>query len=304
MERKVKFEYFEVVSRKKNQSPETPDEPFDLTRWINIADGYSLEARTFDYSDERVRLERMKYFDDTDLWLLNFLRLRETDIPLRGKIDQEAEPIELDDDEFIGEDVSMLYDPELNVVMLQRNIRSLGATGIEKYLNLLWASNGEQEEKIYLRPILNPFSFEKASGARYYRKISVRFAQLPPEVSIFNSPIKKIVEAFGEYQGITAEITISIGQGKKNNLKSETVVETIADIKNNKSFFKKAQLTLKESEDDKVEILDLIEEKLHDYIIFQLPTRQSLACEYVFQEMINRYRERRYDIIRILQRDG
>ncbi|WP_049775606.1 DUF6731 family protein [Caldicellulosiruptor kronotskyensis] len=149
MERKVKFEYFEVVSRKKNQSPETPDEPFDLTRWINIADGYSLEARTFDYSDERVRLERMKYFDDTNLWLLNFLRLRETDIPLRGKIDQEAEPIELDDDEFIGEDVSMLYDPELNVVMLQRNIRSLGATGIEKYLNLLWASNGEQEEKIY-----------------------------------------------------------------------------------------------------------------------------------------------------------
>jgi hypothetical protein len=299
--RKVKFEYFEVVSKLKDDLDQSPDRLFDFQRWIDKAEKLSLEGRTFDYYSERARLEKFSYYDDDCYWLLNFVRLRETNIPLRGKIDQEVEPIELEDDEFIGEDVSMLYDPKLNVVMLQRNIHSLGPSGIEKYINLLW--NSEKEE-IYLRPIYYPNSFDKAMEAKIYRKIMVRFAQLPNDINnLDDSPIKSIIQGFGEFKGMIGEITISMGQAKKENLHRETVYKTLEVIGKNKEIFKKVQLTYKEDEEKEVEILDLFDDKLYDYLIFYLENRQSLACEYVFDNIINRYNEKKKLIINLVKRD-
>ncbi|KKC28799.1 DUF6731 family protein [Caldanaerobacter subterraneus] len=300
--RKIKFEYFEVVYRLNDDQDQQPDRLFDFLRWLKKATGLSLEARTFDYYNERARLEKFYYDDVNNYWLLNFVRLRETNIPLIGKVDQEAEPIELDDDEFIGEDVSMLYDPKLKIVMLQRNIHSLGPSGIEKYLNLLWAS---EKEQIYLRPIYFPNSFEKARNSKIYRKITVRFA-LPNdfnESSIEDSPLKPTIQSFGKFNGIIGEVTISVGQSKKENLHRETIHETLKFIENNREIIKKAQLTIKKDEEKEVEILDLFEDKLYDYLIFTLPNRQSLACEYVFQKMIEKYQERRSEIIKLVKRD-
>lgn len=302
--RKVKFEYFEIVSKLKDDSEQSADRLFDFQRWIDKAEKLSkLEERTFDYYSERARLEKISYDDDKGCWLLNFVRLRETNIPLRGKIDQEVEPIELDDDEFIGEDVSMLYDPRLYIVMLQRNIHSLGPSGIEKYINLLW--NSEKEE-IFLRPIYYPNSFEKAMKAKIYRKITVKFAQLPNSFNgseLDDSPIKPIIQSFGEFKGITGEITIGIGQAKRRILHPETIHKTLEAIGKNKKLFKKVQVTLKEDEEKEVEILDLFEDKLYDYLIFYLENRQSLACEYVFNKMAEKYKSKKEVIINLVKRD-
>ena len=45
------------------------------------------------------------------LWKLWFLKLRDTNIPFKVKSNDVAEPISLDDDEYIGEDLLMIYDP-------------------------------------------------------------------------------------------------------------------------------------------------------------------------------------------------
>ncbi len=43
--------------------------------------------------------------------------------------------MELDEDEYIGEEVSALYDQEYSIIMLQRNRNSLSPSGIEKYFS-------------------------------------------------------------------------------------------------------------------------------------------------------------------------
>lgn len=157
--RKVRMEYYEVVCKAKDDSAGIPDRSFDLNLWINKAAKLSLEARTFDYYEEQARLDKFWYDDGSEFWFLNFVRLRETNIPSKARKDKEAEPITLDDDEYIGEDVTALYDEKLNIFMLQRNRHSLGVSGLEEYLNLIWNA---EDITIYLRPICPKNLQEKA----------------------------------------------------------------------------------------------------------------------------------------------
>lgn len=298
--RKVKFEYYEVVSKYKDDPDNSRDRSFDLRRLIDKAYKMSLEARTFDYYQEQARLDRMWYDDQKDFWFLNFARLRSTNIPSKASETKELEPIELEDDEYIGEDVTALYDERINVLMLQRNRYSLGPSGIEEYLNLLW---GNEDETIYLRPIclINPA--ENAQKALYYRKINVRFADLPNNIDkLKGESIKSLVKNFGRYDAVNAEVIITVGRTKDTTLNRETVHETIKEIYENKDIITKAELVKKDNEDSNVEVIDLFDHKIHDYLYFVLEERQSLGCENVAYRMYERYIERCGEIINCIRK--
>lgn len=294
--RKVKFEYYELISRKKQDNNSDRDRPFDLLRWIEKVESKSLDERTHDYYDERVRLEKIEFDDMKDLWFLNFTRLRSTNIPLLCKIDEESEPIELNDDEFIGEDVSLLYDKSLSIIMLQRNIHSLSPSGIQYYINLVWEN---EDEEIYLRPITLLDPMEKIKKGNYYRKITIRFSDLPNKTlhEDTGKGLKHFVESFGEAGAVNAQIVISVGRAKNNTLEKETVKDIINDIYLNKDIITKAELAKKNTEDSRVELIDLFEHKLHDYINFVIEERQSLGAEVVWERMSERYNEKKGEII-------
>ncbi len=139
---------------------------------------------------KKARLDRCEFDSDCKLWCLSFLRLRETNIPSIAKEESEAEPIELGDDEFIGEEARALYDVQTRILTLQRNVHSLGPTGIETYLNSIWAGN---EEMIYLRPICPLDILDRVDAATEFRKISIRFADIPKSKGSWNrdnTPLK------------------------------------------------------------------------------------------------------------------
>lgn len=294
--RKVKFEYYEVVSKYKDDPDSSRDRPFDLRRLIQKAYKMSLEARTFDYYGEQARLDRLWYDDVKEYWFLNFARLRATNIPSKASETKELEPIELEDDEYIGEDVTALYDEKLNILMLQRNRYSLGPSGIEEYFNLLW---NNEEETIYLRPIclINPV--EHAKKALYYRKLNVRFADLPiNSVDDWeDNSFKKLIKAFGTFDAVTAEVTISVGRTRDATLNRDTVHESIKEIYAHKDIISRAELAKKDDEDTSVEIIDLFDHKIHDYLYFTLELRQSLGCENVAYRMYEKYKERRGELM-------
>lgn len=293
--RKIRLEYFEVVCRSINGKANTPDTAFDLNLWIEKAGKLSLEARTFDYYQEQARLDKFWYNDKSRFWFLNFIRLRETNIPTTAKIDQESVPLNLDDDEYIGEEVNAIYDDSLGIIMLQRNRYSLGVSGIEEYLNLIWQSD---KEKIYLRPICPQNLQEKAVKAPEYRKFTVRFADVKNNDldSDSQKPFTKIFDSLKKYQAVNAEITISMAYNHGESLDKETVRETIADIVKNKSIISKAEVSVKETDDTSVEVIDLFADKMHDFIFVPLEKRTSLASEFVESYMIERYEESKGNI--------
>lgn len=59
-----------------------------------------------------VRIDEIKYDENNDLWALRLMKLRDDNIPSKVKEDEIAEPINLEADEYIGEDMSILYEKE------------------------------------------------------------------------------------------------------------------------------------------------------------------------------------------------
>lgn len=300
--RRVRFEYYEVCCKEKNDKTSSPDRLFDLRRWISKATKKSLEARTFDYRDEQARLDRAYYDLELENWFMHFVRLRDTNIPSKATKQSEVEPFELDDDEYLGEDVSALYDEDHHILMLQRNRYSLGPEGIEEYLNLLWDSD---DEYIYLRPIISPNIIKEAEKAEFYRRLNVRFANLDPEKfkTKSDSPLGEFIKTFGKYKGVTAEITVTLGRTRGTSLDRETIHDTLIEIEENKEYLQKAEIAKKDSQDTSVEVIDLIEHKAHDFAYFTLEKRSSLQHETVAYHMWKKYieEERKSDIIAYLQ---
>jgi len=292
--RKVGFEYYHVICNKNDSEVK-----FDLRRWMSEINELSLESRARDYYQEEARLDDASFDDVNNYYFLQFVRLRETNIPNKAKVNSQSEPIELEDDEYIGEGVTALYDPSNNVIMLQRNRYSLSPTGIEKYLNLTWAG----DEKIYLRPIINENIIEKIKKAEYYRKLKVRFADLPENSykgSKF-SAIKSIVNQIGKFDAVNAEVTITLGYERGISLNKEAVNDTITELTNNEDLIKKAEISKKDTDDTRVETLDLFEHKLHDYIYIALESKQSLNYFILKPEMIVTYNDRKSEVNKCLE---
>lgn len=301
--RKIRFEYYEVVCKKHDDEPSMDDRLFDLSLFIDAADKLELDERKYKFRQEHARVDSLSYDDNQDLWFMGFVRLRETDIPSIAKDDQEAEPIVLAQDEYIGETACALYDENLHVIMLQRNVHSLGPTGIEFYLNKVWNSKNEQ---IYLRPICPLEIQRKINGAAEYRKITIRLAHLN-KVDSSNEkqgkkPFKKLVESTREYGADYATLEVSVGYDKNGILNRETVKSTVSDIWNNKDIVSGAKINLKDTPDSEVETLDLFEEKLHDYMTLSLENKESVMSERMRVLMTEQYKESKGKIIAAIRK--
>jgi hypothetical protein len=285
--RKVKFEYYQVKITDSNGN----ERPFDLSRWIDAVNQVSLEKRIREYRGERARLEEAYYDPDFDYYFLHFVRLRATNIPSIAKLDANVEPFELEDDEYLGEEVSALFDEDKCILMLQRNKFSLSPTGIQDYLNLMWPN---EEENIIIMPIPIPNSFELARKPKIYRRLNVRLADMDKRVNEgildnFKSPLKKIISSYGEYNGINAQITITVGNYKDNELDNEVINETLDDIEDNQEVFNKAEISVKDNDDAPVEVIDLFDSKAHDFATFRLESKATLNHYTVAEAMYIKY---------------
>ncbi|PJH94842.1 DUF6731 family protein [Bacillus sp. SN1] len=285
-QKKVRFEYYQVVYRRNNDGADVRDRLFDLLVWMDQANRRSLEGRTFDYRQEQARLETTYWDTELGFYFLHFVRLRDTNIPSTARATAQVEPLELEDDEYIGEEVSALYDEMNHVLMLQRNKYSLGPEGIEEYLNLIWNT---EEEQIYLRPICPPNVFDMARRSTEYRKINLRFADLSninPEQTRnrLRSPIGNIFSSFERYRGINAQVTITVGN-TRNSLDEETVNDTLTDIEENAELFSRAEIARRADDDTSVELIDLFAHKAHDFGTFRVERRETLSHEAIAQQM-------------------
>lgn len=294
-ERKIKFNYFKVCCKDVGTGQ---IRDFDINYLISKVDGKELSELTEDYYQEKARLDKFWYCEKFNYWFLNFTRLRDTNIPNKAYVNKESEVIELAEDEFLSEECNAIYDCSLNVLMLQRNIHSLSVVGIEGYLNKIL---NDPSLIIILIPILNKDIFEKVDKAKCYRKITIGFANIKDKyVKVKDSSLSQIWEICNKYNGLKAEITISIGRGKKDTLDVNTVKETLKDMENNKQLISKASLTYA-TDDDKVNVVDLIEDVMHDYITVVLEKKTSLASQYVENLMYKQFNQRKGEIYEILE---
>lgn len=195
--------------------------------------------------------------------------------------------MELDEDEYIGEEVSALYDQKYNIIMLQRNRNSLSPSGIEKYFSGV-LGNGDTIELV---AIPAPDELKIIKQNQIFRKLSIGFSPTNIDDEILNNANKSLIQIIKGSRNLGALrvlVILSLGNSKKEKtLKQEEIIE-LGNLQNYDGF-NKIQVSRKENEDTEVETVDLLSGKLNDVITMDVSRINPIKYERLITEMQNLY---------------
>ena len=195
--------------------------------------------------------------------------------------------MELDEDEYIGEEVSALYDQEYNIIMLQRNRNSLSPSGIEKYFSGV-LGNGDLIELI---PIPVPDELRTVKQGQIFRKLNIGFAPTNIDDELIdntNKSIMQIIKGSRNLGALRVSITLSLGNSKKERtLKQDEIIE-LGNLEKYDGF-SRIQVSRRENEDTEIETVDLISGKLNDVITIDVSRVNPIKYERLIVEMRNLY---------------
>ncbi|WP_075720845.1 DUF6731 family protein [Roseburia sp. 499] len=295
--RKIRIEYFQVV--KAPIGGNDSGRLYKLEKLILKANELPPEERIFQYYQEEARLDKFLYNKVDDYWYLNFVRLRQTKLPVRAKKTEEATSMHLAEDEYIGEDVSAVYDCKNHILALQRNRDSLSANGIEQYLTELC---GEKDNGIFLLPVPIRGINEKINRAKVFRKFTMKFATATElkKTDVKNTSFSRLFQYLDKFESKTATLTISLGRTRKGTLDETTIYEAIDDINNTDGIVTGAEVSVKYSETDPVDVIDLFTMKYHDFIFYKVEKRESIEFSDLVEQIHMKYNRSKEDILRAI----
>lgn len=156
----VRFDFFRVRS-----APEVPS----LEIALDTLRAQSAEERQIQLDDKIcMMLDDQITIQGVHAYLFSRIRMDELP-PVRG-LDGQAELLELADDEGLGEDVAIAYDPVLRVVSVHRNRFAMSHSSIFDFVNN--RAHGQYSfEPIFDRNVMNKFA-----QMRVLKKTRIRFA--------------------------------------------------------------------------------------------------------------------------------
>lgn len=294
--RTVKFSYYTVceVNDKNGSDPIR----FDFERWISKAVELEIERKEIEVDGLMVRLEEFQGDKKEQLWKFRFMKLRDTNIPSIVKKEEGAKPIELEDDEYIGEDLLMLYDSEIQVAMIQCNRFAMSKGKLEKYLNKIWGESEHRIVLIHINKSINASLLKKKN----FRRLDLRLSNIH-SISDTNRPLSKIINSYNDVGSKVGTISFSLGRGKqqKEGLSSSQIQIMIDDIYENRDIVDDAVLKVRDDDDNSnVDIVDLFDYCLHEYIDFKLEKRTALGFDYPTKIMVAKYIQRKPEIRKLL----
>lgn len=292
--RVIRFQYYQVLCKKKNEKNKWSDfEAFDLVDWINRMDREKKTRTPIEFGNALASVDSLGYKKDSDLWGIRLMKLRDTNIPTKVKKNKESEAFELKDDEYIGEDVTLIYEKKSSLAMIQSNRFSLGISRLEEFFNY---TNNDASTRIFIQPVLRSNDLGRLKKCNY-KSIDIAFANLGSwnneddckSLASLITPIKKM----GGYAG---HITIGLGHTKNDALNRIESNNIVNDILSNKRFIRSAKVKVRDDDDTDVEIVDLFEEVYHDFIEFTLESKSALGYQEAINAMVYYFNKRKADL--------
>lgn len=304
--RTIRFQYYIIKKVHKEQDGRKKvkvyDGLFDFHNWAKSL-GDAKKIRTvIEFNEVKARIEKIAYSKSSAIWGIRILKLRDTNIPSKAKDKVEIKAIELEDGEYIGEDVFMIYDTNTGIAMIQQNRLSLGVSRIEELLQYTYHkyTNPEDESIISIEPIAELERINRLKGK--YKQIELSFANLKDYSEDGKTSLSTLLKPFKLLYGATGTIKIGLGRTKDDTLNKTEIEALTSELKDysNKRFIRSAKIKLQEEEDSDVEIVDLFEENCHEFITFELEERELLEYDYAIRSMRNAYKKRKDELVRYI----
>lgn len=295
--RLVRFHYYQALIERVNEKGQWIKEShFNVADWLAKLSDEGDIRRNVELSDCIAYIENVK-FDKESFYSVRFFKLRDINIPSIVKEGKNSEPIPLEDDEYIGEDMNMLYDKKLGVCMIQSNRMSLSASRIAEWMS----KKCEKGYRVSLLPIYNTknlASFKK----KKISNIDISFANIEENNSL--QSLGDIIKGMRKFNGLTGHLTISVGKRTTQQLNNDGTLELITELRENREVVKSAKVKMKDDDKSRTEIVDLFDDVLHDYISFDVEVKKNLDFDEERLGMIQRYKERVDEITQALNMKG
>lgn len=272
----IKFQYYEVCRIGEDKQ----EILFDLLEWLDRITEIDIQKRKKTIKNITGRFEGARE-SAHHYYSMNFMRLDDSSNTYKVKEKEQAEHIDLEDDEYIGKNTVVLYDPDTHILMVQINRGGYGVSGIESYINAFNDTN-----PCYLRPIIHTFDIAQCLR-KNVAKLDVRFANTSGFKSKKSIDFEGIIRACNNMKAVTAHIEIGLGRSKIETLNQQTIYDAAEDIRANKDHISSARIKI--DDDKKSTIFDMFENIEHDFITFTIPHRKELGFEYISDQMDLKY---------------
>lgn len=284
MERNIKYQYYKMDTQTKISGVWAEPKEFDFISWIQYVSENDLEQKTISLKDTKARVEKIKFYDEHDVWVVRFMKLREENLPYLAKENLDAEDIPLESDEYIGEDMYMLYDINTNIAMIQSNRFSLG---ISRLAEFFVKSQNKTDERVRFFPIKREIDLT-SFGKNSYRTLELGFANILRDVPKGKSALGDIMKMYRKFSGVSGTIKIGIGRSKHDSLDVVEVDKLISEIGACDNVVS-AKVKIKDDDLSRVEVIDLLDECFSDIITFNLELRETIAFNTAALSMIGKY---------------
>ncbi len=247
-------------------------------------------------------------YDSSDIYSFQLGKMRATGIPSLKKIGQPKEDIRLKDDEFIGEFVTIIFDPTFCTVAVQSNRYSLNVKQVELYLtelrcrynNLVGRVDGTPL-KIELHPILDIARAQNIGSADIFRKLTVKGTDAMADALARQGVLGEISEVIGRARGIKFELSISLGQAPKGESLDNGIVQEVIQgfHQMNEQDRPKIEIVAREEEAAALEVINLAAPTLSNIITLDVLERRGIGHEYIHQMFKESYPRQRGRIAQI-----
>ena len=281
--RTIQFRYFRVLCEEKDANNKWGhSKTFDLVKWITKMDTNGKLQQSIRFGNTVARIECFKYCEEDDLWGIHLMKLRDTNIPTKVKENEASEPIELEADEYLGEDLALPYDKGSSILMAQMNRFSLGIGKMEEFINYTFDA---ENTKISIKAIIEADRLGKLKN-KTYKSIEVSFANLANWKDNGGCrALGSIMTPMRMTGGLAGAVKITLGHSRSTSLNKNESMEMVEDILANKDFIRSAKVKVSDDDEKGAEVIDLFEEVYHDYIQFTLQSKKALEFGNAFAAM-------------------
>ncbi len=291
--RGISIDYYEVWAYINDGTGKYNETKYDIAEIFELLSESDCTQRTFEYKEEKVRVQEVKYDKQNEIWEIQLLRAREYIQPGVADDTGNYDILDLGEDKYYAESISLLYDSKRCIIGMQINHNYITRTILEQIFNSFY--NDDQEGMIQLRPIITSDGKEKIKKAEYCTRIAVVLKDPKMKEKEYDNKtlLGQLFNSSKKFNGIQCKIEIGFGKNlkKKDSLSMEEVksmIDTVDKIKG----IEELELDYKDMEDSTIDKVSLIKERIQDAITVTVEKGKSISHAEIFQKMKEKYLHR------------
>lgn len=284
----VQFDFFTPYYSERDENGKVEEKILDLDRIFSELDTeikYNYSIGLEDYMLQKYQKESA-----TGIWTIQLLRSRESSPPgIYNERDSSYEYIKLEDGKKFAESTSIIYDPEDNLFMMQRNKFAVSHERCQDFLSSLC------ETRVLLKVRGPANNLKKIQKENRYRKI-IMALDIDESTTVQDDSLGDILGRFARYNGKMLKIEISMGYLRDRELRSAEIVNLVNEAYKYPGT-KKLQVRAAAPEDTEFDTIDLLADRQNMQIEVSYSTKNPITHERLIRvfrrEYLENYRNER-----------